>query len=86
LPRAAVRVVLDTNVVVSALVRGGTPYKLIEAAVDSDLVLYTWPMMLSELRDVLARTHPARRLERERSSVEEAVALYAARSACRIWL
>jgi putative PIN family toxin of toxin-antitoxin system len=80
--RVAVRIVLDTNVVVSALIWGGTPYKLIEAAVDGDLVLCTSPALLAELRAVLTREHLASRLERQRASVEEAVTLYAALAVC----
>ena len=72
------RIVLDTNVVVSALLWGGTPYKLVEAAVEGDLVLCTSPALLVELRTVLTREHLASRLQRQRSSVEEAIALYAA--------
>jgi putative PIN family toxin of toxin-antitoxin system len=71
-----VRIVLDTNVVVSALLWGGTPYRLIQAAVDGALTLCTSPALLAELRGVLAREHLASRLERQSSSVEEALALY----------
>lgn len=71
------RIDLDTNVVVSALIWGGTPYKLIEAAVDGDLALCTSPALLAELRAVLAREHLGSRLEQQRSSVEETVTLYA---------
>ena len=72
------RIVLDTNVVISALIWSGTPYKLIEAAVDGDVALCTSPALLDELRTVLARQHLATRLERQQSSMEKAVALYAA--------
>ena len=71
------RIVLDTNVVVSALIWGGTPYKLIEAAARGDVDLCTSPALLAELGGVLNREHLARRLERQRASVEEAIALYA---------
>ena len=77
-PGVVVRIVLDTNVVVSALVWGGTPFKLIEAAVAGDLALCTSPALLAELRAVLTREHLASRLEGQRASVEEVVALYAA--------
>ena len=72
------RIVLDTNVVVSALIWGGTPEKLVQAAVDGDLVLCTSPTLLAELRGMLGREHLATRLEHQRSSVEEAVRLYSA--------
>ncbi len=80
--RVAVRIVLDTNVVVSALIWGGTPYKLIEAAVAGDLVLCTSPALLAELLAVLTREHLGSRLQRQRASVDEAVTLYAAMAVC----
>ena len=51
--RTAVRVVLDTNIVVSALVWGGTPYELIAAATEERLELYSSPALLEELADML---------------------------------
>ena len=71
------RLVLDTNVVVSALVWGGVPYKLIEAAAAGDVELVTSPALLAELRDVLGREHLASRLAAQRSTVEQAIAFYA---------
>jgi putative PIN family toxin of toxin-antitoxin system len=73
-----VRIVLDTNVTVSALIWGGTPYRLLQGAADGDLVLYTSPTLLDELRAVLAREHLASRLQEQRSSVEQAITLYSA--------
>ncbi len=70
------RVVLDTNVVVSALIWGGTPFRLIQAATAGEIELYTSPVLLAELRAVLSRGHLAARLVEQRSSVEEAIALY----------
>jgi len=58
------RIVLDTNVAVSALLWGGTPYRLIQAAADGALTLCTSPPLLAELRAVLARGHLASQLER----------------------
>jgi uncharacterized protein len=72
-----VKIVLDTNVVVSALVWGGLPYKLIEMAAAGDVELCTSPALLTELRDVLGREHLASRLATQRASVEVAVGLYA---------
>ena len=70
------RLVLDTNVVVSALIWGGTPYKLIGAAAAGDIELVTSPALLAELRDVLGRQHLASRLAARRSSVEQAIGFY----------
>ncbi len=75
------RAVLDTNVVVSALIWGGAPLALLQAATDGDLRLATSPVLLEELRDVLTRGHLATRLERNRSSIAQALALYAALAA-----
>lgn len=71
------RLVLDTNVVISALLWGGLPLRLIEAAAAGDIELVASPTLLTELREVLARQHLAARLSRQASTVEQAVALYA---------
>ena len=70
------RVVLDTNLVVSALLWGGTPYRLIEAAVAGEIELFTSPALLSELVDVLGREHIASKLEEQQTSVEAVAILY----------
>jgi uncharacterized protein len=72
-----VRLVLDTNVVLSALLWGGVPYKLLQAAVAGDVQLYTSAVLLDELRGVLTRPHLARRLAHQRRSIDEAVDAYA---------
>jgi putative PIN family toxin of toxin-antitoxin system len=71
------RAVLDTNVVVSALIWGGKPFELLRAATEGDLLLYTSQALLVELGEVLTRGHLAPRLERRRTSIERAIALYA---------
>jgi uncharacterized protein len=71
------RLVLDTNVVVSALIWGGTPFRLLEAASEGDVSLHTSPVVLAELRDALGRPHLASRLTRQESSIRHALALYA---------
>jgi len=76
------RAVLDTNVVVSALIWGGKPLGLLQAAAEGDLLLYTSQALLEELRDVLTREHLAPRLERRRSSVEQALVFYAGLAVC----
>ena len=69
-------IVLDTNVVVSALIWGGTPNRLVQMAIDGDIVLYTSPELLDELLEVLKRQHLASRLGSRHTSVAQAVALY----------
>lgn len=70
--------VLDTNVVVSALLWGGTPFKLFEMATEGKLSLYTSPALIAELREVLSRDHLARRLANQQAAVEDAIRLYEA--------
>ena len=64
--------VLDTNIVVSALLWGGTPFKLLELATDGKLPLYTSPALIAELRDVLHRDH----LANQHTAIEDAIQLY----------
>ena len=71
------RIVLDTNVVVSALIWGGTPDKLMQMAIDGDVELCTSPELLDELRRVLLRQHLISRLGPRHASVQDAITLYA---------
>lgn len=48
-----------------------------QAAIDGAIELVTSPVLMTELRDVLERPHLAARLQEQRSTVEQAVALYA---------
>lgn len=60
---APVRVVLDTNVVVSALLWRGTSYRLLEAIRQRpDVLLFTAAPLIEELAAVLARPMAAKRL------------------------
>lgn len=57
------RIVLDTNVVLSALFWRGTPYQLLEAIRQRPNVqLYSSPALLAELASVLTRPSLAKRL------------------------
>ncbi len=57
------RIVLDTNVVLSALLWRGTPYQLLEAIRSRGQArLFTSPALLDELAEVLMRPSAARRL------------------------
>jgi uncharacterized protein len=71
------RCVLDTNVVVSALLWGGQPELLLRAAAEGELELCTSPALLAELSDVLARPHLAVPLSRHHASLAQALAAYA---------
>lgn len=49
------RVVLDTNTLISALFWGGNPWRVYEAALSREYVLLTSDALLTELENVLAR-------------------------------
>ncbi len=57
------RIVLDTNVVLSALLRRGTPHRLLSTIRQHEHVeLFSSPALLTELGDVLTRSMPTARL------------------------
>jgi putative PIN family toxin of toxin-antitoxin system len=70
------RLVLDTNCVVSAFLWGGTPYKIIEAAVDGHCQLFTSGTLLAELEDVLSREKFATRFRSVQTNVAQLFADY----------
>jgi uncharacterized protein len=49
------RVVLDTNVLISAILFGGKPREALEAAIKGQYSLYISEALIDELRDVLMR-------------------------------
>ncbi len=66
------RIVLDTNVALSALLWRGTPYRLLDAIRNSgDARLFTSPALLDELSDVLTRPSVTKRLAVIGRSVRE---------------
>jgi len=54
-----VRVVLDTNIVVSGLLWKAAPRHVLDAAREQLITLYTSSVLLDELAEVLARAHLA---------------------------
>ncbi len=72
------RVVADTNVVVSGLLWRGNPRRVLDAARDGIIELFTSPVLLEELEDVLKREKFAVRLENAGVSVAELIEGYAA--------
>lgn len=62
-PKSAVRLVLDTNTVISGLLWHGTPGRLIDAAYAKSVTLCTSAILLAELRGVLARKKFTKQLE-----------------------
>jgi putative PIN family toxin of toxin-antitoxin system len=72
-----VRLVLDTNVVISALLWRSTPYRLLEAIRRHEgLTLYSSPVLLEELTDVITRPALSRRLATIGKTAREVLADY----------
>jgi putative PIN family toxin of toxin-antitoxin system len=72
------RVVADTNVVVSGLLWRGNPRRVLDAARDGIIELFTSIVLLEELEDVLSRERFAPRLEVAKVTARELVLGYAA--------
>lgn len=72
------RLVLDTNVVVAALLWSGPPRQLLQAARERRVELFTSTPLLAELTDVLARTKFAPKIAASLLSADELVERYAA--------
>lgn len=71
------RIVLDTNVVMSALLWRGTPHQLLQAIGQLPRVrLFTSAALLEELADVLTRPSPAKRLALIGKTAREVLADY----------
>lgn len=69
------RVVVDTNVVISAVLWLGTPHRIIELAEQKRITLCMTQPMLDELREVLERRKFRRYLQARQTSVEEILSL-----------
>ena len=60
------RIVADTNVIVSAFLWGGTPRRLLDAVEARHFELFTSRALVTELKDVLAREKFAEQLRKTR--------------------
>ena len=49
------KIVLDTNIFISAIIFGGPPETIIRLGIDNKLEIYTSPSILAEVADVLSR-------------------------------
>ena len=74
------RIVLDTNIVLSGLLWHGAPRQLLDLAHSRKISLYTSIEMLTELDDVLHRKKFSLRLERAGVKVNDLVLGYSALS------
>lgn len=72
------RLVLDTNVVASALLWGGTPRTLLQAARDKRATLFTSTPLLAELTDILGRSKFVQKIAASALSLDQLVDGYAA--------
>lgn len=72
------RVVADTNIVVSGLLWRGNPRRILDASRDGIIALFTSALLLEELEDVLSREKFAAPLEAAKVGPHELVLGYAA--------
>lgn len=71
------RLVLDTNVVTSAMLWGGNPRLLLQARREKRVELFTSVAMLAELTDILARQKFADKIAASLQTVDQLVVGYA---------
>jgi len=71
-----VKLVIDTNVVVSGLLWLGNPGRVLEAAANGRVTLYTSPALVTELTETLSSEKLAQRIERSGLTLDELLARY----------
>lgn len=67
------RLVLDTNVVISGLLWNGPPRSLLDAAIGGTVEIYTSTALAAELREALGYAKFARRLAKNGATIDLAV-------------
>ena len=72
------RLVLDTNVVVSGLLWGGHSRRLLELALTDTIVLYSSPLLIDELSQTLHYAKLARRISALQTTAQALVEHYSA--------
>ncbi len=72
------RTVPDTNIIVSGLLWRGNPRRILDAARDGIIELYTSPGLVEELKDVLSREKFTARLVAANVTVQELVSGFSA--------
>jgi len=70
--------VLDTNVVVAGLLWNGPPRRLLQAAIDGEVDLFSSAVLLGELSNTLGYTKFTKRIESFGTSIAALAAQYAA--------
>jgi putative PIN family toxin of toxin-antitoxin system len=76
-----VRLVLDTNVVASAVLWGGVPRMLLQAGRENRVELFTSAALLAELTDILGRRKFDKKIAASTLTVDQLVDRYAALAA-----
>ena len=72
------RLLLDTNIVVAALLWSGPPRRLLDMAVDSEMEFFSSPVLIDELADTLRYPKFAGRIKAFDTRADELVERYAA--------
>ena len=72
------RLVLDTNVVASALLWGGVPRQLLQAARERRVELFASTLLLAELTNILGRRKFEKKIAESMLSVDQLLDRYAA--------
>lgn len=71
------RLLLDTNVVIAALLWHGTPRRLLDRAIDDEAIeLYSSPALIDELGNTLGYPKFAQRIARYETTVDALIAQY----------
>lgn len=70
------RIVLDTNVVISGLLWSGAPRRLMQAALARQIELFTSETLLAELNEIAGRAKFSHRISSSHTNVPELVAYY----------
>jgi putative PIN family toxin of toxin-antitoxin system len=70
------RLVLDTNVVIAALIWNGTPRRVLSAGHEEKAILMTSAQLLTELRVDLSRSKSDHRIYEARQTVDGLIAAY----------
>lgn len=73
-----IRLVLDTNIVVAALLWAGTPRRLLDQAIDEALTLYSSPILIDELAHTLQYPKFTQRINQYATTPAALVAQYTA--------
>ncbi|MEO8157085.1 MAG: putative toxin-antitoxin system toxin component, PIN family [Betaproteobacteria bacterium] len=72
------RLVLDTNIVISGLLWNGPPRRLLDAAIGGTVDLYTSALLVAELREALAYAKFAKHLTTNGETIDRCVARFMA--------